>query len=281
MFFDTCKFLESVVHNVLQNENTQNFERLLNSYLHEQGKLTTHKTSDFANACDRFLEMCLKNQTIPSKLVITICTTYVYHYSTEKLRNCFQKIISNSLYTNAIVQSLSTLGLSAEVEEEMLTSNWECQIQMGKGDAVWEIVQNIKEEGKLLTLVRMAAMTRDKATRKLIMKSFTAELKNYDVGFVLSLLQVEDKFLWKLMEADLEFRQDLIDATFFFCRHMKQKGKTWEMDDGMTYEHVLKIFKILLNADEKTIEIVRKTMDSMMEMNSDEIWHDLEIDCIW
>lgn len=281
--FNCAHFVELAVAKVLAEDTKLPFEKCLRRRL--KRKLFSQNRdvmcSDLEKACDKLLECYLKDSRIPTTIVDEYLTLYTQHFGQDRLSSFLNEIISNSVATNMVIESLGELGIPlSSMEDEALIMSWQIAIANGDQDEVVECIDKMLNDGHVSRLVHLTIESHDDAIKKLAVETFTSKLTNYDPEICVALVNTDKKLLLKLLQDSAQFYVDFVDAIFYFGRNMCLIDGKWHSDFKFEYKHLCQIVKILLNGPCVIREQVYNRMSTVKTQPDNEIWNNVEVDIL-
>lgn len=262
-------------------------ENVLENHLHnhwlEESRSNLYKCSELRNACDRLLELYLKDTAISTDIVDEFIKLYTQHCGSDRLNDFFRHAVINGVCANIVIESLEKLGISAcNMQDEALIMTWESLVSNGDQYEVSNCIAKMFDDGFHSKIVQFAVHLNDNhKIKQLILELLSNKLVGNNVNVCLALVNVEKKLLWKLMESNVEFYTNFLDAIFYFARRMKQVENHWISDCELEYEHVLKIVRTLLNGPRRISEIMHNRLQLVVTHHNDTVWHKIEKDIGW
>ncbi|XP_039310010.1 uncharacterized protein LOC105197756 isoform X2 [Solenopsis invicta] len=279
--FNCARFVEAAVAKV-QAENKQlPFEKCLHQKL--KRKLFRQNQnitcSDLEKACDLLLECYMKDSHISTEIVDEYLKLYTQHFGQNRLNDFLNQMISNSIATNMIIESLKELGVPLScMEDEALIMSWQMAIANGDRDEVMECINKMLNDGHVSRLVHLTVESHDDTIKKLVVQTFTSKLTNYDPEICVALADTEKKLLLRLLCDSTQFCIDFVDAVFYFGRNMYLMDGKWCSDFKFVYKHLCQIVKVLLNGPRVIREQVCNRISTVKTQPDSEIWSSVEAD---
>lgn len=279
--FKCAHFIEATVEKVRAEDKTSSFEKYLCKKLERklfpQNKNIT--CSDLEKACDRLLEHYLKDTRIPTKIVDEYLKLYTQHFGQDRLSIFLKDIMTTSIATNMIIESLAELEMPlSHMEDEALIMSWQIAIANGDQNDVAECINKMLHDGHVSKLIHLTNESNDDTIKKLVAEIFTAKLVNYDPEICVTFANTEKKLLLILLRDNNDFCIDFIDAIFYFARNMYIKDGKWHSDFTFNYEHLCKLIKTLLNGPRVIRERIYNRMSAVKTQPDSDIWNDIETD---
>lgn len=281
--FNCAHFVELAVAKVLAEDKQLLFEKCLHRKL--ERKLFSQNRdvtcSDLEKACDKLLECYLKDSRIPTKIVDEYLKLYTQHFGQDRLNTFLNEIISNSVATNMVIESLAELGISmSSMEDEALIISWQMAIANGDRDEVVECINKMLNDGHVSRLVHLTIESHDDVIKKLTVETFTSKLTDYDPEICIALVNTDKKLLLRLLQDSTQFYVDFVDAVFYFGRNMYLTDGKWCSDFKFEYKHLCQIVKILLNGPRIIREQVYNRISTVKTQPDSEIWSNVEADIL-
>lgn len=280
--FNCAYFIEVTIEKIQTEKKKLLFEEYLRCKserkLFPQNQNVT--CSDLEKACDKLLERYLKDSYIPTELVDEYLKLYSQHFGCDRLNAFLNQIISKSLATNMVIESLEELGVPlSNMEDEALIMTWQMAIANNDQSEVTKCINKMLNDGHVSRLVHLTIESHDEIIKKLIIQIFSSKLIHYDPEICIAFANTEKKLLLKLLQ-DNSFCIDFIDAIFYFGRNMYLVDEKWCSDFKFEYKHLCKIMKILLSGPRVICELVYNRMSAVKMQPDSEIWNNIEIDIL-
>ncbi|XP_033211896.1 uncharacterized protein LOC117169574 [Belonocnema kinseyi] len=279
--FGCCQLIENIISKVYQEEKALFFEDNLNYRLSEKGRCNTFKCSDFEKACDKMLENYLKDSRVPTSSIDILFNHYTRHRGQERLSGFLKHTLTNSMCINSILKSVVELGLPvSDLHEQALLATWEEETCKGKMNEVGKCIDKILDDSHVLRLVNLALKNDiNSETKKVIMKKLTSRAFKNDPHFFRDFMKVDAKSLMQLLIDNSEFCVNFLDAVFYFGRNMTFEDGNWISEEGIEYNDIAKIFRILLEGSNDVSNQTKERLDLAKEMDG-KVWECIEKDCI-
>ncbi|XP_024939700.1 uncharacterized protein LOC107266863 isoform X3 [Cephus cinctus] len=280
--FKCCSIVETAIAMVRETGK----ETLLENHLQERWRLQQrsriYKLSDIEFALDKMLEVCLKDLSIPIKAVDKIVGMYVDHCGSERLKNFLSKTMSISMCSNAILQSLEELGVSAStLENEALIASWEEEVENGRQEQVTTCIVNMLEDGHISRIIEfLSEFHMNKKLDQLMETCISSKIINNDTTVFLAFIELNTTSLLNLLNNRDKLHISFIDALFYFARNMKYVGNKWISEQEVTYEHILKLMKVFLSDSRKVYDLIKGRLQLAKHQPDCSIWNDIEKDCL-
>lgn len=278
--FNCARFVELAVAKVQADGKTSPFERCLRKLERKLAPQNRDVTcSDLEKACDKLLECYLKDRHISTEVVDEYLKLYTQHLGQDRLNAFLNEIISTSVATNMVVESLGELGVPlSRMEDEALIMSWQMAIANGDQDEVLECINKMLNDGHVSRLVHLAVESHDDAIKKLVVQTFALKLTDYDPEICIALADTEKKLLLGLLQDSTQFYVDFVDAIFYFGRNMYRVDGKWRSDFKFEYKHLCQIVKILFNGPRVIREQVYNRMSAVKTQPDNAIWSNVEAD---
>jgi len=278
--FNCAHFVEITVAKVEAENKKLPFEKCLRRKL--ERKLFPQNQnitcSDLEKACDKLLERYLKDSHISTEIVDEYLKLYTQHFGQDRLNAFLNQVISSSVATNMVIESLGELGISLScMEDEALIMSWQMAIANGDQDEVMECINKMLNDSHVSRLVHLSVESND-TIKKLIVQTFSSKLTDYDAEICVALANTEKKFLLRLLRDSTQFCLDFVDAIFYFGRNMYFVDGKWCSDFKFEYKHLCQTVKILLNGPRVIREKVYNRMSTVKTQPDSEIWSNVEAD---
>ncbi|KZC13373.1 Ubiquitin-fold modifier 1 [Dufourea novaeangliae] len=281
--FQCAQFIESTIAKAHEIGKEHILENHLHNYWLKENRLNLYKCSDMKNACDKFLEVCLKDVNVPRDTVDKLLKLYIQYCGYDRLNDFLRYTMINGICTNIVIDSFQKLGVSVfDMQNEALILSWELSINNGNQYEVLECIQKMFDNGFHSTLIHFAANLHNSKIKQLIVEQLSNKLVENNVNICLALVNVDKKLLWMLMQSNLELYTNFLDAVFYFARHMKQVQHHWISNCEFEYEHLLKVVEMLLNGPKRISDIIYNRVQLVKTHPNGTIWHRVEknIECV-
>lgn len=278
--FQCARFIEAAIAKASELDKETVLESHLHKYWLKERRSILYNYSELKNACDKLLEVYLKDNTIPTEIVDELLKCYTQHCGTDRLNEFFKCTVINGICTNIVIESLEELGIpSSDMLDEALIMSWEAFVGNGKSYEVSECIHKMYLDGCVLKLVRFAANLDDEIkAKKLIVQFLSSKIAENDASVCLAFLNIKNVLLWKLIQSNSEFYLNFLDALFYFARHMKLVEQNWTSKYEFEYKHLLQMVKTLLNVPCEIAETIYKRVQLVKAQPNGAIWHDIEKD---
>ncbi|KAL2712605.1 hypothetical protein V1478_018128 [Vespula squamosa] len=278
--FECAKFIEATVTKAYNEKMEDILENYLRQHWLKEKKTKIYKCSDLKCACDKLLEIYMKDTSISTTMVDEFLKLYIQSFGIDRLNNFLLCTLRNSVCTNMILESLEDIGLSmSKVEDEALIMSWEFDLENGQQMEVSQKITKILEDGHLSRLICLVINLHNKSKLKMLfMKCMSCKVIENDVLFCLDLINIEEKFFLKLLKDSPEFCINFVDAIFYFGRNMSKINNEWILDSTFNYNHLLKIIHRLLNGPNVVHDIVYNRLQLAKMQPDCTIWHSIEKD---
>ncbi|RLU25082.1 hypothetical protein DMN91_003174 [Ooceraea biroi] len=281
--FTCAHFIELTIEKIQAEEKAWIFEKYLRwkpeRKLYPRNRDIT--CSDLERACDKLLERYLKDSRISTEVVDEYLKVYIQHFGRDRLNAFLNEVMSKSISTNMIIESLEELGVPiSHMEDEALTMSWQMAIANGDQNDVAKCINSMLNDGHVSRLVHLIIESRDDIIKQLIIDAFTSKLINYDSEICLAFVNIEKKLFFKLLRDNTRFCIDFIDTIFYFGRNMHLVDGKWCSDFKFQYEHLHKMMESLLNGPRMIREHVHNRLSTVKTQPDSEIWCDIETDTL-
>lgn len=278
--FQCAQFIETTIAKAQEIGKEEILENNLHNYWLREGRSNLYKCSELKNACDKLLEVCLKDSTISIDIVDEFFKLYIEYCGISRLNDILKHILINGVCTNIVIESLIELGVStSNMQDEALVMSWELLISNNNEYEVLECIHKMFNDGYHLKLTEFAANLYDNSkVKQIIIQLLSDKLVQNDVNVCLALVNISDKSLRKLMRKNSELYTNFLDTIFYFARHMIQEQNHWVSDCEFKYDHLIKVVKILLNDPDEISEIIYKRVQLVKSHPNGTIWCKIEKD---
>lgn len=279
--FQTCKYIELVIKKVEGEKKEVEFENQVNIWMQKKSKRTVYKCTDFKNACDKILELYLKQEKLSNEFVDEAIKVYTEHCGVVRLEANINRIMINSMQANAILQIFKNLEIDmSDIEDELEIASWENEIAKGEKTKIMSGLVDMFKEQQISKLIQMAyKSSSESSVNAMILEFFTIKLEDNHESLYSELKNVQRKVLLKLLNDNSKFQVSFIDATFFIGRTMKRDEEdNWVTDSGFSYDNLKNVISSLLDGPDELYESIRARINTAQVL--DEIWKDVARDCI-
>ncbi|XP_019697455.1 uncharacterized protein LOC109503953 [Harpegnathos saltator] len=276
--FNCACFIEATIAKIQAEGKEYDFEKCLQEYRRLEGKSLSHTCFYLAKACDKLLERYLKDSHFPNEIVDEYLKLYTQHFGHDRLKVFLSRLISNSIAVSTIVESLEELEVPlSNIENEALIMSWEIAVTSGDKNGVIKCINKMINDGDVSRLIALITeLCDDNAIGILIKEILTSKLVENHPAICIALVNMKRKLLLKLLKNDYTFCTNFIDAIFYFGRNMRQVNGNWLSDHDFKYEHLCKIFQILLNGPCVIYEQVYNRLSVVKTQPDNKIWNDVE-----
>ncbi|XP_012141370.2 ubiquitin-fold modifier 1 isoform X1 [Megachile rotundata] len=278
--FQCAQFIETTIAKAQEVGKEEILENNLHNYWSSKGRLNLYKCSELKNACDKLLEVYLKDSTISVDIVDEFLKLYIEYCGISRLNDTLKHILINGVCTNIIIESLIELGVSTcNMQDEALVMSWELLISNNNEHQVLECIHKMFNDGLYSKLTEFAVNLYDNSkVKQIIVQLLSDKLMQNDVNVCLALANISDKSLRKLMQKNLELYTNFLDTIFYFARHMIQDQNHWVSDCEFKYDHLVKVVKILLNGPDEISKIIYKRVQLVKAQPNGTVWCKIEKD---
>lgn len=278
--FECAKFIEATVTKAYSEKMEDILENYFRQHCLKEKKTKIYKCSDLKFACDKLLEIYMKDTSISTTIVDDFLKLYIQSFGIDRLNNFLLCTLRNSTCTNMILESLEDIGLSiSKIEDEALIMSWEFDLENGQQIEVSQKITKILEDGHFSRFISLVMNLHNKSKLKMLfMKCLSRKVVENDVLFCLTLINIEEKFFLKLLKDSPEFCINFVDAIFYFGRNMSKINNEWILDSTFNYNHLLKIMHRLLNGPNVVHDIVHNRLQLAKMQPDCTIWHSIEKD---
>nr|XP_012219928.1 PREDICTED: uncharacterized protein LOC105670786 [Linepithema humile] len=239
--FNCAHFIEVAIEKIQTKDQKwrDSFEKYLNRKSKRKLFPLNITCSDLEKACDKLLECYLKDSYISTEVVDEYLKLYTQKFDCDRLNACLKQVLSKSIATNMIIESLKILGVPLSyMEDQALIMSWQMAIANGDQSEVAECVNRMLNDGHVSRLIHLTIESHDDVIKKLVIQTFTLKLIAYDSEICIAFTNTEKKLLLKLLQADIDFCINFIDAIFYFSRNMYLIDGKWCSDVKFEYEHL-------------------------------------------
>jgi len=282
--FNCAHFIELAIEKIQVEEKASIFEKYLRwkteRKLYPQNQDIT--CSDLERACDKLLERYLKDSHISTEIIDEYLKAYTQQFGRDRLNVFLNEIMSKSISINMIIESLEELGVPvSHMEDEALIMSWQMAIANGDQNDVTECINRMLNDGHVSRLVHLIIESQDDIIKKLIINSFTSKLIDYDPEICIAFVNIKKKLFLGLLQDNIHFCIDFIDAIFYFGRNMYLVDGKWCSNFKFQYEHLQKMMEILLNGPRVIRERVYNRLSAVKTQPDSKIWSVIETDALY
>ncbi|XP_015178442.1 PREDICTED: uncharacterized protein LOC107067435 isoform X1 [Polistes dominula] len=256
--FECAAFVEATVTKAYNEKKEDVLEKYLHQHWLKEKRSKIYKCSDLKCACDKLLEIYMKDISIPTAIVDDFLKLYIQSFGIDRFNTFLLSTLRSSMCTNIILESLEDLDLPmSKVEDEALIMSWENDLENGQQIKVSEKISKILEDGHLSRIFSLIInLHNESKVKMLFIKCLVRKAIENDVTFCLALLDIEEKFFLRLLNESHEFCINLVDAVFYFGRNMSLINNEWILNSTFNYNNLLKIIYQLLNGPDAVQEMV-------------------------
>ncbi|KAI4504039.1 hypothetical protein M0802_000510 [Mischocyttarus mexicanus] len=278
--FECAAFVEAAVTKAYNEKKEDVLESYLRQHWLKENRTKIFKCSELKCACDKLLEIYMKDISIPTAIVDDFLKLYIQSFGIDRFNTFLLSTLRSSTCTNIILESLEDLDLSmSKVEDEALIMSWEHELENGHQMKVSNKITKILEDGHLSRLISLIInLHNESKVKMLFIKCLVCKVIENDVQFCLALLDIEEKFFLQLLNESHEFCINLVDAIFYFGRNMSKVNNEWILNSTFNYNNLLKIMHQLLNGPDVVREIVHNRLQLAKMQANNTIWYNIEKD---
>ncbi|XP_076294370.1 ubiquitin-fold modifier 1 isoform X1 [Lasioglossum baleicum] len=277
--FHCALFIESTIAKASNIGKENVLESHLHNYWIEGNRLNSYKCLDFKNACDKLLEVCLKDVTVSRDVIDEFLRLYTQYCGSDRLNDFLRSTIINGICTNMVIDSLQKLGVSAcDMKKEALILSWELMLNNGNLHEISECMHKMFNDGFHLELIRFAVNSYDSKIKQLIVKQLSDRLVENDAKVCVAFANIDKKSHCTLMESNSELYANFLDAIFYFARRMTLVHDRWTSSSDFEYEHLLKVVRMLLNGNNGISETIYNRVQLVKTYPNGTIWSRVEKD---
>lgn len=278
--FECAAFVEATVTKAYNEKKEDVLENYLRQHWLKEKRTRIYKCSDLKCACDKLLEIYMKDISIPTAIVDDFLKLYVQSFGIDRFNTFLLSTLRSSMCTNIILESLEDLDLSmSKVEDEALIMSWEHDIENGQQIKVSEKITKILEDGHLSRIISLIInLHNESKVKMLFMKCLACKVIENDVTFCLALFDIEEKFFLRLLNESHEFCINLVDAIFYFGRNMSHVNNEWILNSTFNYNNLLKIIYQLLSGPDFVRKMVYDRLQLAKMQANNTIWYSIDKD---
>ncbi|XP_017876194.1 uncharacterized protein LOC108622642 isoform X1 [Ceratina calcarata] len=278
--FQCAQFIELTINKAYEVGKETVLENNLQKHWLKEGRSDFYKCSEFRKACDKLLEIYLKDTNVSIDVVDELFKLYVQHCGTDRLNDFVKQILINGICTNIIVGSLEKLGIDAlDIQQDALIMSWELLISRGDENEVSDCIRKVLNDGFHSKLVHVAVNLQSSSNvKRLIITALSSRLMSNDVNVCLALINLKKAPLFKLMLNNSELYTYFLDCLFYFARNMKQVDNQWISKCEFEYEHLVKTIEVLLDGPPEISKITHNRMQIVKTQSGGTIWRKIEND---
>ncbi|XP_043482295.1 uncharacterized protein LOC122511229 [Leptopilina heterotoma] len=274
--YDCCEFIENFITKVREQEKEVEFEKYLNYRLS-----TTYQCSNFEKACDKMLEILMKDPRVSTRKIDILFSIYIQRFGQERFRTFLDSNLKDAMYSNLILNSLAEQQVPiSELRDDAIFFTWDKQVTNGKKIEVAQYIDNMLDDNQVSKLIDGCLNSKMKPkTKNLIMERFTLRAFENNRKFFQEILEVEPTKLVKILQENSKFCTNFLDTVFYFGRSMFFQEGNWISEEGVQYEDIAKIFRILLTESNEISCQTQRQLNIAKEMDGN-FWEDIERDCV-
>ncbi|CAL7939100.1 unnamed protein product [Xylocopa violacea] len=284
--FQCAQFIEITIAKALEIGKERVLENNLHSRWLKEGRSNLYKCSELKNACDKLLEIYLKDSIVSTDVVDEFLKLYIQYCGSDRLNVFLKRILINGVCMNIVIESLEKLGVPASnIQDDALIMSWEFLIGSGNEYEVLEYIYKMSNDGLHSKLVKIAVnLDNHSKIKQLIIQVLSNRLVQNDANVCLALVDIKKKSLWKLMQnKNLEFYTNFLDSIFYFARKMEYDPikNHWTSKYEFQYDHLVKLVEMLLDGPEDISETIYNRVQLVKTHPNGTIWHKIENDIRW
>ncbi|XP_076761757.1 ubiquitin-fold modifier 1 isoform X1 [Xylocopa sonorina] len=281
--FQCAQFIEITIDKAYEIGKERVLENNLHSHWLKEGRSNLYKCSELKHACDKLLEIYLKDSIISTDIVDEFLKLYVQYCGSERLNVFLKRILTNGVCMNIVIESLEKLGVPASnMQDDALIMSWEFLIGNGNEYEVLDYIYKMSNDGFNLKLVKIAVnLDNHSKIKQLIIQVLSNRLVKNDANVCLALVGIEKKSLWTLMRnKNMEFYTNFLDSIFYFARNMEYDPikNHWISKYEFQYDHLVKLVETLLDGPEDISETIYNRVQLVKTHPNGTIWHKIEND---
>lgn len=278
--FKCASFIEATVAKAKEEKIEDILENYLYQHELEKKRSKIYKCSDLMYACDKLLEVFMKDTSISTTTVDNLLNMYTRTFGIDRLNHFLQRVLRNSICSNVILKSIEDLDVpESEIEDEALIVSWEVDAENGRQLEISRKIMSLLEDGYVSKIIYFVINLHDESkVKNLIVECLSRKVIENDVQFCLTLTSIKEKFFLKLLNDSSELCIHFIDAIFYFGRNMSKINDEWILNKEFNYNNLLKIIRILLNGSDAIRKIVCSRIQLAKMQPDGTIWHDIEKD---
>ncbi|XP_057342259.1 uncharacterized protein LOC130678794 isoform X1 [Microplitis mediator] len=279
--FDVSLFVEATVARAKDDNKLKIFESNLHGYWSTKKRTRLYTCTELQLACDRLLEVLLKDSKTTRDIIDKLLHLYVQHCGHDRFNIFIETLLTDTLAANVLLNSLVDIGLPIEtIEDEARTIAWDHEASCGRHEQVDQLIQLMVIDGRVdKVLDTFSSLNTDSPARKLILNNLSKYTHDYDVPVCLAITDVDKKLLRLLLD-DCDFKNNFIDAIFYFGRNMNWDGSTWKADHSFSYLHLIKIIRKLLFVSDEINKVIADRLQLAKAQIDGSIWVEVERDCL-
>ncbi|XP_011503042.1 PREDICTED: uncharacterized protein LOC105366332 [Ceratosolen solmsi marchali] len=279
--FQACIYIENTIRKIEEEEKEACFESHLSAWMLKKNKNINYRCSDLKNACDKMLEFCLKEKKISTIIIDELLQMYIQQCGSVRLESSINYTLTKSMQANAILQALKNLEFSkTDIEDEILIASWDFEIKLGNKIKVIEYIADMFNKECFSKLIELAYKSETGSSINiLILNLFSKKLLKNHLRLYLELKNTKRKVLLKLLADNSQFQVTFVDSTFYFGRSMEYDHECgWITNTGFSYSDLENMIKVFLDGPSELHILIINRIKIAKEL--DEIWKDIERDCV-
>lgn len=274
--YDCCEFIENFVTKVREQKKEVEFEKYLNHRLS-----TSYECLDFAKASDKVLEILMKDPRVSTRKIDTLFSVYIQRFGQERFRKFLDSTLKDAMFANFLLNSLIEEQVPiSELRDDAIFFSWDKQVTNGKIIEVAQCIDNMLDDNQVSKLIDACLNSGIRAkTKNLIMERFTLRAFENNGKFFQEILKVEPASLVRILQENGKFCTNFLDTVFYFGRSMFLEEGKWISEEGVQYEDIAKIFRILLTESNEISCQTQRQLNIAKEMDGN-FWEEIERDCV-
>lgn len=281
--FQCAQFIEITIAKAYEIGKENVLDNNLHSHWLKEGRSSLYKCSELKYACDKLLEIYLKDTNISTDIIDEFLKLYIEYCGNDRFNNFLKHILINGICTNIIIESFEKLDISASnIQDEALIMSWEFLIGNNNEYEVLQCIHKMFDDGFYLKLIQFADnLDNNNKIKQIIVQLLSNKLIQNDVNLCLIFINIKQTLLWNFMQKNPEVYTNFLDSIFYFARHMKEIENHWISNYEFKYEHLIKIVEMLLNGPTEISDIIYNRMKLVKTHPNGTIWHKIEKDIGW
>ncbi|XP_026297585.1 uncharacterized protein LOC726196 isoform X1 [Apis mellifera] len=278
--FQCAQFIEITIAKAYEIGKENVLDNNLQSHWLKEDRSNLYKCSELKYACDKLLEIYLKDTNISTDIIDEFLKLYIEYCGIDRFNNFLKHILINGICTNIIIESFEKLDISASnVQDEALIMSWEFLIGNSNEYEVLQCIHKMFDDGFYSKLIKFAGnLDNNNKIKQIIVQLLSNKLIQNDANLCLIFINIKQTLLWNFMQTNPELYTNFLDSIFYFARHMKQIENHWISNYEFKYEHLVKIVEILLHGPTEISDIIYNRMKLVKTHPNGTIWQKIEKD---
>lgn len=276
--FKYAEFVEAAVTRAKNDDKLELFEQNLHDWWKKsENRKALPACSILIKACDKFLEVYMKSTSVSNEVVDRLLNLYIQSRGKSRLNEFIKTVLTQSSTNNIAIESLVDLGLDvSKIDDEALVQTWEYYLGLGKPIEVFKYIDKMLNDGYIVKTMNIyIELENNSPIRDTIIDCLVAKSNAYDVQFVLSLLSLRKKILYKILDDNISFLNSLIDCIFYLGNSMKLKNGCWVSNGQFSHRDLQEFIEILLDGPSLVYDNVAEKLKYAKTEQRPNVWEDI------